>query len=234
MDTVVIGFLGTMLDRATGDRWQRWRPTVDLCRHDDFVVKRLELLSEQRFQSLADQVSTDIRSVSPETDVRVHNLRIRDPWDFQEVYGALHDFVRAYPFRTDEESYFAHMTTGTHVAQICLFLLVESREIPGRLLQATPPRRGREGGPGAITTIDLDLSRYDRLASRFDRVQREGLSFLKSGIDTRNAEFNRLIERIEHVAIASKAPLLLMGPMGAGKSRGLTRSGSAQAAPSSK
>jgi transcriptional regulatory protein RtcR len=219
MDVVVIGFLGTTLDRATGDRWQRWRPTVDLCRHDDFLIKRLDLLSEQRFQSLADEVSNDIRSVSPETEVRVHNLRIRDPWDFEEVYGALHDFARAYPFRTDEESYFAHMTTGTHVAQICLFLLVESREIPGRLLQATPPRRGREGGPGTVTMIDLDLSRYDRLASRFDRVQREGLSFLKSGIDTRNAEFNRLVERIEHVAIASKAPLLLMGPTGAGKSQ---------------
>src|SRR4030095_14261370 len=147
------------------------------------------------------------------------NLGIRDPWDFEEVYGALHDFARAYPFRTDEESYFAHMTTGTHVAQICLFLLVESREIPGRLLQATPPRRGREGGPRTVTMIDLDLSRYDRLAARFDRVQREGLSFLKSGIDTRNAEFNKLVERIEHVAIASKSPLLLMGPTAAGKSQ---------------
>jgi transcriptional regulatory protein RtcR len=219
MDAVVIGFLGTTLDRATGDRWQRWRPTVDLCRHEDFLVRRLELLSERRFQPLADEVSNDIRFVSPETDVRVHNLGIRDPWDFEEVYGALHDFARAYPFSTDEESYFAHMTTGTHVAQICLFLLVESREIPGRLLQSTPPRRSREGGPGTVTMIDLDLSRYDRLASRFDRVQREGLSFLKSGIDTRNAEFNKLVERIEHVAIASKAPLLLMGPTGAGKSQ---------------
>ncbi len=217
--SVVIGFLGSTLDRAGGDRWQRWRPTVDLCRHEDFLVKRLELLSERRFQTLADEVIADIRSVSPETEVRVHNLGIRDPWDFEEVYGALHDFARTYAFRTDEESYFAHMTTGTHVSQICLFLLVESREIPGRLLQATPPRRGREGGPGTLTMIDLDLSRYDRLASRFDRVQREQLSFLKSGIDTRNAEFNKLVERIEHVAIASKAPLLLMGPTGAGKSQ---------------
>ena len=216
---VVIGFLGTTLDRATGDRWQRWRPTVNLCRHEDLLVRRLELLSDERFRALADEVSADIHSVSPETVVRVHHLGVRDPWDFQEVYGGLHDFARAYPFRTDEESYLAHMTTGTHVAQICLFLLVESREIPARLVQASPPRRGREGEPGTYTIIDLDLSRYDRLASRFDRIQREDLSFLKSGIDTRNADFNRLIERIEHVAIASKAPLLLMGPTGAGKSQ---------------
>jgi transcriptional regulatory protein RtcR len=72
---------------------------------------------------------------------------------------------------------------------------------------------------GRVTIIDLDLSKYDRLASRFRREQREGLSFLKSGIDTRNVSFNRLIERIEQVAIASRAPLLLLGPTGSGKSR---------------
>jgi transcriptional regulatory protein RtcR len=42
---------------------------------------------------------------------------------------------------------------------------------------------------------------------------------LKGGIETRNAAFNRLIDRIEQVAIATRDPLLLMGPTGAGKSR---------------
>ncbi|XXV15675.1 sigma 54-interacting transcriptional regulator [Sorangium sp. So ce1182] len=36
---------------------------------------------------------------------------------------------------------------------------------------------------------------------------------------TRNAAYNKLIERIEHVAIASRAPILLIGPTGAGKSQ---------------
>ena len=35
---------------------------------------------------------------------------------------------------------------------------------------------------------------------------------LKSGIETRNEAFNRLIERIEHVAAATRAPILLLGP----------------------
>src|SRR5919197_6538637 len=98
-EVVVIGFLGTTLDRAApGNRWERWRPTVDLCRHDDLLVRRLELLSGARFRALADDVVADIKSVSPETEVRIHDLAIHDPWDFQEVYGALHDFVRGYPF----------------------------------------------------------------------------------------------------------------------------------------
>jgi transcriptional regulatory protein RtcR len=217
--SVALGFLGVTLDRAGGNRWERWRPTVDLCRHEDLLIRRLELLSEARFRPLAEQVVADIRAVSPETEVRVHELGIRDPWDFQEVYGALHDFARAYAFRTDDERYLVHVTTGTHVAQICLYLLTESRDIPARLLQTSPPTRRNDGGPGRYAIIDLDLSKYDRLASRFDRAQREGLSFLKSGIDTRNVAFNALVERIEHVAIASPAPLLLVGPTGAGKSQ---------------
>src|SRR5688572_19047627 len=133
---VVLGFLGTTLDRAAGpNRWERWRPTIDLCRHDDLLVRRFELLSGTRFRALAEEVVTDIRDVSPETEVRVRELDIRDPWDFQEVYGSLHDFVRSYPFRTEDERYLVHVTTGTHVEQICLFLLTESREIPGQLVQ---------------------------------------------------------------------------------------------------
>ena len=219
METVVIGFLGTTLDRAGKNRWDQWRPTVDLCRHEDLVVRRLELLSQTRFQALADEVTADIRTVSPETEVRTHNLTFRDPWDFEEVYGALLDFARAYPFKPDEEIYLVHMTTGTHVAQICLFLLSESREIPGRLIQTSPPRRRRGVEPGTYAVIDLDLSKYDRLASRFRQRHREDLSYLKSGIETRNAEFNRLVERIEQVAVASRSPLLLTGPTGAGKSK---------------
>ena len=218
-EAVVIGFLGTTLDRGGPRRWEQWRPTVDLCRHDDLLVRRLELLTQPRFRALTAEVIADIGTVSPETQVRAHDLELRDPWDFEEVYGALHDFARAYAFDTDREQYLMHMTTGTHVAQICLFLLTETRHFPARLVQTSPEGRQRDNRPGSYAIIDLDLSKYDRLASRFRTEQREGLSFLKSGIDTRNAAFNGLIEQIEHVAVSSRAPLLLTGPTGAGKSR---------------
>jgi transcriptional regulatory protein RtcR len=99
-----------------------------------------------------------------------------------------------------------------------MFLLTESRYFPARLLQTAPPSAGMRGGPGSFAIIDLDLSKYDRIASRFYEEQREGLSFLKFGIDTRNAAYNRLIERVEHVALCSRDPILLTGPTGSGKS----------------
>lgn len=216
---VVIGFLGSQLDGGMGSgRWEKWRPTVSLVQHPDFVVDRIELLYTPRHAELMQTVSADIAQVSPDTRVRPAELELADPWDFGEVYGALYDWARSYTFRPDQEEYWAHITTGTHVAQICLFLLVESRFIPGVLLQSAPPKRQREGDPGSYTLIDLDLSRYDALAQRFEREQREAVSFLKSGIGTRNARFNTLIEEVEQVAMRSRAPILFTGPTGAGKS----------------
>jgi transcriptional regulatory protein RtcR len=219
-DTIVVGLLGSVLDRGRGpDRWKQWRPSVDICRHEDLIVRRFELLYGRRDQPLADTVVADIRAVSPETEVRPHIVEFGDPWDFELVYGVLHDFARAYPFDPDREDYVIHVTTGTHVGQICLFLLTETRYFPGRLLQSAPPKRPHTNTPGSYTIIDLDLSKYDRLAARFAQEQRDDVSFLKAGIDTRNRVFNELIARIEQVATASKAPLLLMGPTGAGKSK---------------
>jgi transcriptional regulatory protein RtcR len=215
---VVIGLLGISLDHGRGtDRWEKWRPTISLCQHEDMVVSRFELLTQRKFTTLSDQVVADLAAVSPETRVRPHLVEFEDAWDFQQVYGALHDWTKAYPFNPEEEEYLVHITTGSHVAQICLFLLTESHYLPGKLLQTSPPNRSKPG-PGCYEIIDLDLSKYDRLATRFQREQTESLSFLKSGIETRNRPFNQLIERIEKVAIHSSAPLLLMGPTGSGKS----------------
>lgn len=217
--TVVLGMLGTTLDNGQGPhRWARWRPTVALCQQEDLLVHRLELLHPPNATSLAATLVGDIRQVSPETEVRGRPLDIRNPWDLEETYGALLDYVRGYAFNPEAEDYLVHITTGTHIAQICMFLLVESRLIPGKLVQVSPDPRDRAGA-GTHTLIDLDLSQYDTLAARFRQEQREGLAFLKSGIDTRNAAFNRLIERIEQVAVQSRAPLLITGPTGAGKSQ---------------
>ncbi|MDF1714037.1 MAG: RNA repair transcriptional activator RtcR [Akkermansiaceae bacterium] len=219
---VIFSFLGTNLDRGFDHRrWEKWRPTISLCQQEDFVVDRIELIQQKNFKTLVKRVKEDIGQVSPETEVVDRVVTMRDPWDFQEIYELLADLCRDYPFDPDRENYFAHMTTGTHVAQICLFLMVEARFLPGKLIQTGPPR-GRKAmkhpGAGVVEVIDLDLSKYDRLATRFAKEQVEARDFLRSGIATKNAAFNRLIEELEVVALRSTAPVLLTGPTGAGKS----------------
>ncbi|MDF3071092.1 MAG: rtcR [Polyangiaceae bacterium] len=215
---VVIGILGTTLDAGKGNaRWDRWRPSVSLTQHEDLLVDRFELLHGDTPELLT-QVTADIAHVSPETKVVPRVMEFKDAWDFEHVYEKLHAFASRYPFDPDKEDYLVHITTGTHVAQICLFLLTESRYFPARLLQTSPGARTPQR-PGNYAIIDLDLSKYDRLAARFKTEKDEARSFLKAGIETKNAAFNALIERIEQVAVGSRAPILVTGPTGAGKSQ---------------
>lgn len=216
---VVISLVGTTLDAGRGpNRWERWRPTISLCQQEDLSIDRLELLHPRAAVSLAQGVKNDVAQVSPQTEVRLHELDPRDPWDFEEVYTALHDFAEQYEFKQDAEEYLVHITTGTHVAQICLFLLAETRRLPGTLIQ-TAPKRGTSDPSGEYRIIDLDLSKYNSIAARFQREFDDNIVGLKSGIATRNAGFNRLIEELEHVAAHSVDPILLAGPTGAGKSQ---------------
>ncbi len=216
----VISFLGSTLDASKfgPSRWMKWRPSVGICMHEDLRVDRFIMIHGSAHSRLAEYVSEDIASVSPETLIERHVLDFTDAWDFEEVYGKLLDFARAQPFDPDAEEYLIHITTGTHVAQICLFLLTEANYLPGRLLQ-TQPKRGAPDAAGNWNVIDLDLSRYDSIATRFASESAESTSFLKSGIETRNAAFNAMIEEIEQVAGRTRAPMLLMGPTGAGKSQ---------------
>ncbi len=218
--TVIIGFLGTTLDHGRGaERWNRWRPTVAICQQPDLVVDRYELLRDPAHARLANVVMADVGRISPETTIAAHDLPLKDPWDFGEVYAALLDFASDYPFDPDNEDYLVQITTGTHVAQICMFLLTEARHLPGRLLQVAPPKRWGDGKPGTYTTIDLDLSKYDQIAARFRRDAADATSFLKAGVETRDTRFNQMIDQIEQVTVRSDEPILLTGPTGAGKTQ---------------
>lgn len=217
MKKVVIGFLGTVLDRRGKEkRWENWRPSVAVCQHEDLLVERFHLLCSHRDAALAEVVKADIGSVSPETSVIIDYIEFKNPWDFEEVFAGLLDYSRHFSFSEDEE-YLLHITTGTHVTQICLFLLTEAGFFRGKLLQTGPGRQNSP--PGSYEIIDLDLSRYDSIAKRFAVQTKDDISFLKSGIKTRNRHFNELIAEVEKVTLRSDMPIMLSGPTGAGKSR---------------
>lgn len=222
MNNIVIGVLGARLDHAGlgKRRFGRWRPTVSIPMQKDFAVSRLELIHHIDEQTLAEMTAQDIQSLSPETQVNLYCVDYDNPWDLETVYSQLHAFADDYSFTPENENYYVHITTGTHVAQICLFLLTEARYIPAKLLQTSP---GKQGDPnalyGTMQIIDLDLSKYDQIASRFASETAEANKYLKGGVETRNNAFNQMIEQIEQVALRSRAPILLTGPTGAGKSQ---------------
>lgn len=215
--TVVIGFVGTTLDQGKKEeRWQRWRPTMSLLMHEDLIVDELVLLHDARSKGLVEFLREDTAQISPDTTVTGIKVNIRDAWDFADMYGALYDFVKNYPFDTEKNNYLLHITTGTHVAQICWYLLVDANYLPAKLIQSSPTDKKMPAGQYRI--IDLDLSRYDAINLRFEKEKTANWQQLKANIATYNKAFNRLIEEVELVATRSSAPILIMGATGVGKS----------------
>ena len=92
----VIGFLGSTLDASKfgPSRWGKWRPSVALTMHEDLRVDRFVMIHADAHARLAEYVSEDVVSVSPETTVERHVINFADAWDFEEVYGKLLDFAR--------------------------------------------------------------------------------------------------------------------------------------------
>lgn len=218
MNNVVIGILGSRLDHGGlgKRRWERWRPSVSLLMQPEFPVAEFLLMYLPEDQLLLDLTVQDMLQVSPGTKVTTFPIACDDAWDFEQVYSQIHDVAVSQTFDVEQNNYFVNITTGTHVAQICLYLLTEAHYLPGKLLQSSP---SKEGAQGTYHVIDLDLSRYDQIASRFAKESSDAVIHLKSGIQTRNRAFNDLISQLEQVSIKSTAPILLNGPTGAGKSQ---------------
>lgn len=217
MNNVVIGFLGSRLDQfGLGKRrWTRWRPTVSITMHLEFPIQEYLLMYLPEDSELLNVVVRDMAEVSPQTKVIPILVECDDPWDFEAVYSRIYEVATAQTFDVENNHYFVNITTGTHVVQICLYLLTEAHYFPGKLLQSSPAKDVK----GTYHIIDLDLSRYDQIASRFAKESRDAVTHLKSGIQTRNSAFNALIDQLEQVSIKSTAPILLNGPTGAGKSQ---------------
>ena len=141
MKTTVVSVLGTQKDAHGGrgpSRWDTWRPTIGLVQQEELPIDELHLIFNKEHTSLANRVKADIRSVSPETKVVFDIIQLKDPWDFEEVYEKFYDFAKRPCFHEEKTHYYIHMSTGSHVEQICLFLLAESRHLPAKLVQTTP------------------------------------------------------------------------------------------------
>jgi hypothetical protein len=223
MRTVVFGVIGSVLDGGFNKkRLNRWRPTVDIARHPELNVTRMELLYDTGSPELPERVRADIQMCDPRIEVRTHAATWQDPWDFEEVYGRAARLRPRLPAFDGEELPGPHH--HGHPRRPDLPVPPGGRP-PARLLQTSPPP-GSSPGPRKSAARHLALHdhrprsgplRPHRRAVRRRAARRSAL--LKGGIETRNPRYNPSIERIELVASRRRRRSCSLGPTGAGKSR---------------
>ena len=220
---VVIGLLGSTLDRGRGaDRWNTLAADGRPLPPRRPLVDRFELLHGSREQrARRGRRPPTSRTVSPETDGAPARRRLRRPVGLRTGLRALHEFADRLSVRSGARG-LSRPRDDRHARRADLPVPADRDAATSR--RACCRRRRRSGTrrpkPGSLTIIDLDLSKYDRLAARFQQQQREDLSFLKAGIETRSRRLQRAhrADRAGRDRLA-RAAAADSGPTGAGKSK---------------
>lgn len=139
--------------------------------------------------------------------------------NFKHIYSAFAEWFANYPFDTENFNYYLYFARGNHFAHsFLLTTLINVRHLPCRIVHL---RRNRNAvsPPWLMETYEAHFGKWIADISTYERSYYNTQSLLKSSIPTNNAKFNKLISDIEHVAMHSTAPILLLGPTGSGKSQ---------------
>lgn len=212
--SVMISFLGTALDAGFKEkRNTRWRPNVGIALACEPKIDRLILLHEKQYEALAKLVKKD--AISLRTDFEVELMEVEsDPFELSSTFRMTLQLGDRLAFNPDNR-YYLNISTGTHIHQISMFMMAESKRWPVKLVQCVDAKNGDQASK--ILVIDLDKSPYDQVMSRYPVGSADDVDRLKHNIPTKNAQYNHLIEKIQTVALRSRSPMLLTGPTGAGK-----------------
>ena len=195
-----------------------WRPSVALAAQETIHIDEYHLICTIEQHESAQTVVAGIKHFSPQTKVFVDLLELKNVFDFQTTFIELMDYASRPCFHEENSESLVHLTTGTHVEQICLFLLTQKHYLNGKLVQTYQDDKQQYTDPrGRITVVDLNLSAYDKLNQHFQAKEDKNIQSLKDGIQTRNIRYNKIIDEIESVIARDTSPILLTGPTGSGK-----------------
>lgn len=209
------------LDLDTGeDRWNRWRPLIELLRMNDFKVDKLCFFISYKYEHLVPSMIADMLHLSPDTEIVPTITPLDGVLTYEDIgpaYTTFNTYFASYPFDLAHESYYFHLGPGNLFPHaLMLIMLFHFKRLPFQLLRLAPNTDSEHGI--VMEIYEGDIRKWIATISESEQQNITSLRLLKSSIETRNTHFNRIIEEIEYVATQSVAPILLSGPTGSGKS----------------
>lgn len=210
-----------LADRFEGDfrpsRWRHWRSSIELCRHPDFSPDKVLIVHSQRTASMARLLRSDIRRIRPDLETTLIFLGIKDKHSVREGFVRSLAMLRGIAVDYEKESYFIRLAPGAaYSAIMSIVLLITSGHLQASMISLDPPIPG-EPPQGIVRVFRPDIGEWLRMAARERRERLGTVSYLKSGIRTRNQAYNALLDKMERVVLRTVDPILITGPTGSGK-----------------
>ncbi len=188
-----------------------WRPTLDLCRINEFPVDELYLIVLKHWDYLMPDLLRDIASVSPATKVKVLHIENNHVVDFTGQYGYFSKIFSEYIIDAENTKYYINLPPGRgYFLYFCMLSIIYTLNLPLEIFFVFPGGEYSVGNPDPASW--LSIARILDISQTPDGV-------LTRNVTVRNKRFAELLEQVEQVAKVSSAPLLFSGESGTGKSQ---------------
>jgi DNA-binding NtrC family response regulator len=175
---------------------------------------RVLLLATPENASSTERLAEDARGFAPDVQVRV--LSVRDPSDYEQLFGALGPVVEALPGGAVD----VLLSAGTPQAQATWILLVKAELLRARMLKVVPAAFVPDPHPHPVVEVRLDFAGFPEI-----RALREEVGRLRAHVEAGRRRHGLVGEsppmqvlraRIDAVA-RSEVPVIVHGETGTGK-----------------
>jgi DNA-binding NtrC family response regulator len=183
---------------------------------------RVYLLSTPRMAEVSEATRKEIAARYPQTVVRVLDVPLKDPTNYFGILRQLRRHFAGIHREHPEAEYAIAVASGTPQMHACWLMLAASGEIPGAILQTTPPEFVPEGG-ACVKEIAVGGGEFPHVSIRANDAAAsagEGdLSFVRRelGIVGEDAGFLKALHEAATYAEYDDIHLLLLGETGTGK-----------------
>jgi len=180
----------------------------------------LTLLGEREFQFIylfttphtltnAQQLRQEIARRQPATKIRVFNIKIQDPTDYEELYLHMNKLCQEVMEKHGgtNPKYYIATASGTPQMQTIWVLLSQSGLVPSTLLKITPPRFLKPHH-GAVSEINLSLDKFPNILPTSPKRSEIAATYLRK--EKLEAEREQLVLEFSQYRMIGKSARLSM------------------------
>lgn len=187
---------------------------------DNFDVYRIYFFINKSNHHNIKKIFNYIKSVVNKTKIKF--IKVQSSYDFsvdsfKSPYLFFSNWLCNFKFNKDDYYYFYFAKENLFFHTFMLIMIVNYYKINCEIISLRKDENSNN--LFKIITYSPNIGNWISKINNFEKKAFTSSDLLKSSICTKNIRFNKIIKDIEHVALNSTSPILLLGPTGSGKTQ---------------